>query len=351
MAREMAGAGASQQRVIERLERDFNVRLGAPRLRRIVAGEAEERAAFRHVCQVACVLELLKEADESSGNRKPVLAVGRDGVTVCNQPHGFWEVGSSGTVTVYDRSGKRLGTVYLAQMPESLQVELTQQLRQLIVDVLKECNRLPRLCYVTDAGDNESNFYNQVLRHLRDPREGKSRQRLKWTRIVDYYHATERITVMAEQLFGKKEAKQASAWARRMRKLLLQPNGPSRVLHAAAALRARRELSQTRADEYSKAYEYLRKRTRCMQYHDYRRQHLPIGSSVTEAACKTIFGQRLKLSGMRWKKPGGQAILDLRVILLSGIWTQVRDAALRARKPHITLPYRTPGQNAQANAA
>ena len=204
VAREMAGAGASQQRVIERLERDFNVRLGAPRLRRIVAGEAEERAAFRHVCQVACVLELLKEADESSGNRKPVLAVGRDGVTVCNQPHGFWEVGSSGTVTVYDRSGKRLGTVYLAQMPESLQVELTQQLRQLIVDVLKECNRLPRLCYVTDAGDNESNFYNQVLRHLRDPREGKSRQRLKWTRIVDYYHATERITVMAEQLFGRK---------------------------------------------------------------------------------------------------------------------------------------------------
>ena len=57
-------------------------------------------------------------------------------------------------MTVYDRSGKRLGTVYLARMPESLQVELTQQLRELIVDVLKQCDRLPRLCYVTDAGVN-----------------------------------------------------------------------------------------------------------------------------------------------------------------------------------------------------
>jgi hypothetical protein len=194
VAWEMADAGASQQRVIQRLQREHNQPIGVPRLRRIVAGLAEEMTQFRHQHQVAKVLELLKKADESSGNRKPVLAVGRDGVTVCNQPHGFWEVASAGTMTVYDRSGKRLGTVYLARMPESLQVELTRQLKQLIVDVLKQCEKLPRLCYVTDAGSNESNFYNQVLRHLRDPRERKSKRRLKWTRIVDYYHAAERIS-------------------------------------------------------------------------------------------------------------------------------------------------------------
>lgn len=48
--------------------------------------------------------------------------------------------------------------------------------------------------------------------------------------------------------------------------------------------------------------------------------HLPIGSGVTEAACKTIFTQRLKLSGQRWEKNGAQTILNLRVVLLSGIW-------------------------------
>src|SRR5208283_5522980 len=30
---------------------------------------------------------------------------------------------------------------------------------------------------------------------------------------------------------------------------------------------------------------------------EYRRNHLPIGSGVTEAACKTVFTQRLKQSG------------------------------------------------------
>ena len=347
-AREMADAGGSQQRVIEKLDREYDVRLGAPRLRKIVAGEAEERAAFRHQCQVARVLELLEMADKSSGNRKPVLAVGRDGISVCNQPHGHWEVASVGTMTVYDRRGKRLGSVYLARMPESLQVEMTKQLKQLIVDVLKDCERLPRLCYVTDAGANESGFFNKVLRHLRDPRN--SRKRLKWIRIVDYYHTTEYITTMAEQLLGV-GSKEGHAWARRMRKLLLKPNGPSRVLHSAAAMLARRPLSKKREEDFQAAYEYIRTRTHQMQYHEFRQDHLPIGSGVTEAACKTVFTQRLKLSGMRWKTEGGQAILNLRVILLSGVWDEVRKATLKARDPRITTPYRHQQKSALKIAA
>ena len=41
---------------------------------------------------------------------------------------------------------------------------------------------------------------------------------------------------------------------------------------------------------------------------------------MTEAACKTVFTQRLKQSGMTWKVEGGQWIVDLRVIHLSGVW-------------------------------
>jgi hypothetical protein len=47
---------------------------------------------------------------------------------------------------------------------------------------------------------------------------------------------------------------------------------------------------------------------------------VPLGSGVTEAACKTVFTQRLKLSGMRWDPAGAQTVLDLRVVLLSGVW-------------------------------
>lgn len=60
-----------------------------------------------------------------------------------------------------------------------------------------------------------------------------------------------------------------------------------------------------------------------MRYHTYKRQHLPLGSGVTEAACKIVFTQRLKRSGMSWTIKGGQVILDLRVIALSGVWDAV----------------------------
>ena len=69
-----------------------------------------------------------------------------------------------------------------------------------------------------------------------------------------------------------------------------------------------------------------------MRYRHYSCQHLPIGSGITEAACKIVFTQRLKRSGMSWTRAGGQVILDLRVIWLSGVWNAVHQRYL-ASKP------------------
>ena len=102
-----------------------------------------------------------------------------------------------------------------------------------------------------------------------------------------------------------------------------KPRGIYRVLHSAAALRRRRIIvSAAKREQYRTAYAYLRKRMRWLDYRGYRRDHLPIGSGVTEAACKTVFTQRMKQSGMTWKAEGGQWIVDLRVIHLSGVWTR-----------------------------
>ena len=62
---------------------------------------------------------------------------------------------------------------------------------------------------------------------------------------------------------------------------------------------------------------------------------------MTEAACKTVYTQRLKLSGMRWEKAGAQTILTLRVILLSGVWSQVFEQVLKGFRE---VEVRTPGQ-------
>lgn len=54
-----------------------------------------------------------------------------------------------------------------------------------------------------------------------------------------------------------------------------------------------------------------------------REQGYPIGSGVVESACKQIVSERIKLSGMRWHKTGGQHTMTLRCLLLSGIWDTV----------------------------
>lgn len=352
-ARYLAEAGATQKAVLSRLRQQHGVSWGAERLRATAKEVAEALTQVREDVQLQRLRELLQKADESRGNRLPVLSVGRDGISLREYRYRFFENATAATVSVYDRRGNRLGTVYLGFVPQLGQQKMTDQLTSLITRLLERWDgTLPRLCYVTDAGDSETKYYRQVLRTMRHPRTGKQ---LNWYRIVDYYHTSERIWKMAEALFGRRRegglSREGGAWARRMCKLLKKPNGPYRVLHSAAALYAGRTISKSRQADYRKAYNYIRRRTRFMQYAEYKQLHLPLGSGVTEAACKTIFTQRLKLSGMRWTKAGAQTILDLRVILLSGVWDQAYAQQLATPPSNAIRVYEPSAEQQLKNAA
>jgi hypothetical protein len=322
-----AGSGMTQSQTRQRLRADLGVGWGVKKLRQFLAALKERMTPLRHEIQVAQLVELLKQAYASKGKHEPVLSVGRDGITlgIRVKKGSIFEVATTATVSVYDRSGKRLGTVYLAYTPQPEQVQMSKELTRLLRGVLAAWQgRLPRLCYVTDAGKSETTYYKRVLAVMRHPR---TKERLKWQRVVDYYHASQRVWTMAESLFGKGRA---AGWARKMLKCLLLPDGVNRVLHSATAHRWRLGLRGKRKKGFDKAYNYLRKRMRYLRYSQYRGQGMPVGSGVTEAACKTVYTQRLKLSGMRWGQApskhddvGAQTVLDLRVILLSGIWDRV----------------------------
>ncbi len=319
VARYQAESGATQKQTLARLRREHGISWGVKKLRQVTEFVAAAMDGHRQAAQVDRVLEWLRQAEASRGQHRPVLGVGRDGITLGLQIKGYniYEVASAGTLTVYDRRGRRLGTVYLAYTPEPGQATMSLHLTGLLTEVLRRWSgRLPRLAYVTDAGDNETSYYRKELRRLRHPRTGE-----RWFWVVDYYHASERLWTMADALFGA--GPKARSWARKMQRLLLKPAGVSRVLHSAGALRSRGKLTATRLAQFRRAYNYLHSRRRHLRYDEYRRLGLPIGSGVTEAACKTVYTQRLKLSGMRWKQAGAQTILTLRVILLSGVWDTV----------------------------
>ena len=102
-----------------------------------------------------------------------------------------------------------------------------------------------------------------------------------------------------------------------MLKLLLLPGGVNRVLHSAAAHKWRKKLQGKKKEVFEKAYRYMSKRMKYLRYAQYRAQGMPIGSGVTEAACKTLVKQRLCCSGMRWTPQGAQIILSLRALVLT----------------------------------
>jgi hypothetical protein len=341
-----AEAGATQKRTLERLRREHGVSLGVKRLRQITAFVATAMEEHRLETQAEQVVAWLKEAQSSRGRHRPVLAVGRDGITLGLPIKGgsIFEVATTGTISVYDRRDRRLGTVYLAFTPQPGQTTMSVHLTHLLQEVFRRWSGpLPRLSYVTDAGDHETAYYQKVLRRWRHPVTG---QRLEWTWVVDYYHASERLWKMGEALFGT--SPRLWSWVRAMQKLLLKPGGVGRVLHSAGALRNRLKLRGQRLTNFTRAYRYLQTRREHMRYAECRRLGLPIGSGVTEAACKTVYTQRLKLSGMRWQWAGAQTILTLRVILLSGVWSQVYERALRTHKE---VQVRTPDQLSDCTAA
>jgi hypothetical protein len=321
----------TQETVRQLLQEEHQVGWSVDTLRKVVAELSVGLAPLTHQAQVEQLLAWLRQAQDSKGAHRPVLSVGRDGIFVPISKDCKYREAATATVTVLERSGKRLGTVYLGHMPEAGQGTLSQQLTALLVAVLEGWQGpLPRLQYVTDGGHHPSEYFAKVLQVMRHPRTG---QALDWEWVVDYYHACLYITKLAEALFGK-QTKAAASWAAKMRRWLKdKKDGIRRVLHSAAAhvwrLEARFEISLEEKKAYEDAFRYLQQRKQFMDYCDYRRRGLAIGSGITEAACKTLFTQRFKQSGMKWSLEGGQVVVDLRVIWISKLWPKVYEKFLQ----------------------
>ena len=65
----------------------------------------------------------------------------------------------------------------------------------------------PQLAYISDAGDTGA-FYTKRLCRMRHP---VTKTRLRWQRVVDYYHAASRLTTIAESLNLDEASATASA--------------------------------------------------------------------------------------------------------------------------------------------
>ncbi len=135
--------------------------------------------------------------------------------------------------------------------------------------------------------------------------------------IVDLYHAREHLADLGKILYGT-AGPEARAWAAARCKQL----DAGEIEALLAVMRRLRPREAPVAEAVRKAIEYFQTNAERMRYARFRRRGLFVGSGVVEAGCKTIVGQRLKQSGMRWTGRGANAIIALRCADLSGRWEE-----------------------------
>lgn len=137
--------------------------------------------------------------------------------------------------------------------------------------------------------------------------------------ILDFYHAAEYLARLATALHPTDDeaaSGQTKAWSR-----LLRDEG-GEVLIAVLenwAWPSRSGLPAVRAEVLG----YFRNQVHRMDYPTYEANGWYIGSGAVESACKTVVGQRMKGSGMRWSEAGAHAVCHVRALYRSepGQWT------------------------------
>lgn len=247
-----------------------------------------------------------------------IVSISRDGTCVNTREDG-WRQAQVGAVTFYgestevDKDGdpirNRLRTTYVGQMPEESSETFNPKFEQEVEHALDGVDDSAKVVCLADGARSNWKYF-------------EAHPRLKnAVHVNDYFHSAGYVNAAAEALFGKGTA-EAKRWFEKYRRILKKEDGGvEKVLRSIRYFRSSRKIrAKDRNKVIRKTLRYFSRNRSRMNYAEYLRRGLPIGSGVVEAACKTVIGHRFKRAGMRWSIDGGQSILNLRVLLLSQRW-------------------------------
>ena len=139
---------------------------------------------------------------------------------------------------------------------------------------------------------------------------------------IDFYHATTYLYWVAKAVHPRShEARQA--WLDESCHKLKHEKGYAKRLLAEMQSLPTAGLGETVVEELQKATTYFSNHYQQMQYAERLEAKRPIGSGVTEAACKTIVKMRMCRGGAKWKENGAAGVLSLRTLIYTeGRWEQ-----------------------------
>ncbi len=135
----------------------------------------------------------------------------------------------------------------------------------------------------------------------------------EWEEIVDYYHGMAHLWAAAEAMDGDTKTIMAQ-WKATLRQTDDAIDTIAKTLQREVA----RGYRPTYRIAMEKELTFITNNGARMRYASLRDAGFPIGSGVTEGACKSFFSIRCKRSGQRWRNQGLRATLACRTQLLNG---------------------------------
>jgi hypothetical protein len=265
-------------------------------------GRSVSRCLIQDVADAVAAAVLAKEEDWGYALPKfdetpSTVAVSLDG-TCLLMGEGGWRETMVGTLSFYDGEGERQHTIYLAATPEYGKAKFLSHLE---AEIGRAKARCPDAHYVGIADGAKGNW--EFLQKHTD------------VQVTDFWHAVEYLGKAAVVLY-RGQPQTRKAWMDdACHRLKHEPGGAEWVLKRLRSLARERPWAKG-DDDVQSAITYLANQSGAgrMDYAARVAAMEPIGSGVTEAACKVIVKQRLCGSGMKWTEDGAAVVLSLRAL-------------------------------------
>jgi len=256
------------------------------------------------------------------GSRIKTVGIGVDGTCALFVGDGWRQV-MVGTISFYDEGGERLATTYVANAPEAGKGEFYNRM-DTELDAVRAAYPDARYAGVIDGAHD--------LWEWLEPR-------CTWG-IVDFWHATEYLSGAAPAM-ARGAGPQASWLESACHRLKHEKGAAGALLGEFERARASLGDRSRTAGALDRAISYMSNHLPRMNYYLHGMLGLPIGSGVTEAACKSVVKERLCGSGMKWSSKGAGDVLQLRAMAKSrGRWEEFWGKVSRFGFSRITHPKR-----------
>ena len=284
----------------------------SPKVKEDLAENHNRHVARSYLQNLAEAVGLAVQSKEMDWHYSPkvsesaitTVSIGVDGTCMLLCKDGYREA-MTGSISLYDGNGDRQHTIYIGATPEYGKATFFERMRQEI-EWVKFC--YPSAKYVGVADGANSNW--------RFLKEHTTRQ------ILDFYHVTSYLKGVSKAVEPRSK-KRREEWLDQQCHALKHVRGSAKSILAELKELPTNKLSTVVMKQLKNTITYFENHVHQMNYVQYLVDKLPIGSGVTEAACKTLIKERLCNSGMKWVEKGASIVLSLRALVLtSDRWGQ-----------------------------